>query len=131
VSDDLQAVGERIERLLDGLRFAIIPREYEHVEEVVRLVTELYGAGLERMLAMAGPDLVPRLVAFSCKVPRRPFRILGADVRGFQECAHGALGRDRIAGNKLLIRSQQAAVILRPRAILRPVHDDVPNLPGP
>jgi Fe-S cluster biogenesis protein NfuA len=61
VSDDLQAVGERIERLLDGLRVAIIPREYEHVEEVVRLVTELYGAGLERILAIAGPDLAPLL----------------------------------------------------------------------
>jgi Fe-S cluster biogenesis protein NfuA len=62
VSDDLEAVGERIARLLDGLRVAIIPREYEHVEEVVRLVTELYGAALERILAVAGPELVPELV---------------------------------------------------------------------
>jgi Fe-S cluster biogenesis protein NfuA len=63
MSDDLQAVGDRIERLLDGLRVAVIPREYEHVEEVVRLVTELYGAALERILAMAGPDVVPDLLA--------------------------------------------------------------------
>ena len=63
MSDDLQAVGDKIERLLDGLRGAVIPREYEHVEEVVRLVTELYGAGLERILAIVGPDVVPDLLA--------------------------------------------------------------------
>ena len=60
---DLLAVGERIERLLDGLRVAIVPREYEHVEEVVRLVTELYGAGLERILARVGPDVAAELAA--------------------------------------------------------------------
>ena len=54
---DLQAVGDRIERLLDGLRVAIVPREYDHVEEVVRLVTELYGTGLERILAVVGPEV--------------------------------------------------------------------------
>jgi Fe-S cluster biogenesis protein NfuA len=63
VADDLQALGGQIERLLDGLRAAIIPREYEHVEEVVRLVTELYGAGLERILRLVGPDPLPALVA--------------------------------------------------------------------
>jgi Fe-S cluster biogenesis protein NfuA len=63
VSNDLQAVGGRIERLLDGLRVAVIPREYEHVEEVVRLVTELYGAGLERILAIVGPAAVRDLLA--------------------------------------------------------------------
>lgn len=63
---DLHAVGDRIERLLDELRLAVIPREYEHVEEVVRLVSELYGAGLERTLAIVGrsaPNLVADLVA--------------------------------------------------------------------
>jgi Fe-S cluster biogenesis protein NfuA len=60
---DLQALGERIERLLDGLRIAVIPREYEHVEEVLRLVTELYGTGLERILTIVGPEALPDLVA--------------------------------------------------------------------
>jgi Fe-S cluster biogenesis protein NfuA len=62
--EDLQAVGDRIERLLDELRLAVIPREYENVEEVVRLVTELYGAGLERVLAVvakSAPDLIGEL----------------------------------------------------------------------
>ena len=63
---DLQAVGGRIEALLDELRVAIIPREYEHVEDVIRLVTELYGAGFERVLAIvdkAAPEVVDALVA--------------------------------------------------------------------
>ena len=30
------------------------PRAYDHVEELVRLVTELYGAGLERVVELAG-----------------------------------------------------------------------------
>jgi Fe-S cluster biogenesis protein NfuA len=63
---DLQAVGQRIEQLLDELRMAVIPREYEHVEEVVRLVTELYGAGLERVVSIVGdadPGLVTALAA--------------------------------------------------------------------
>jgi Fe-S cluster biogenesis protein NfuA len=52
--EELEAAGERIEQLLDELRLAVIPREYERVEQVVRLVTELYGAGLERILAIVG-----------------------------------------------------------------------------
>lgn len=63
---DLQAVGDRIERLLDELRLAVIPRSYEQVEEVVRLVSELYGVGLERVLAIVGKsssELVADLAA--------------------------------------------------------------------
>jgi Fe-S cluster biogenesis protein NfuA len=58
----LRAIGEQIERLLDELRLAVIPREYAHVEEVVRLVTELYGAGLDRVLSIVN-DLAPSAVA--------------------------------------------------------------------
>ena len=53
-SQDLHAVGDRIEHLLDELRAAIMPREYERVEELVRLVTDLYGGGLERVLTIVG-----------------------------------------------------------------------------
>jgi Fe-S cluster biogenesis protein NfuA len=66
---DLHAVDEisdRIEQLLDALGTSVIPRDFRRMEEVVRLVTELYGAGLERMLDLvrqAAPDLVGRLAA--------------------------------------------------------------------
>ncbi len=73
---DLRAVGERIESLLDAST-AHGPMARERSEELVRLVTELYGAGLERMLevlydagrldpvaleALAGDDLVASLL---------------------------------------------------------------------
>jgi Fe-S cluster biogenesis protein NfuA len=73
---DLRATGERIEALLDAASAGgIVARE--RAEELLRLVVELYGAGLERMLellhergrlddvaldALAGDDLVSSLL---------------------------------------------------------------------
>ena len=52
---DLRAVGTRIEELLGRIRSAGDPGTAEAAEEVVRLVVELYGAGLERTVELAGP----------------------------------------------------------------------------
>jgi Fe-S cluster biogenesis protein NfuA len=49
---DLQEVGERIERILDDLRAHLDRRTYDQVEEVVRQVTDLYGAGLSRVVQL-------------------------------------------------------------------------------
>jgi Fe-S cluster biogenesis protein NfuA/nitrite reductase/ring-hydroxylating ferredoxin subunit len=49
---DARSVGERIERLLDASA-ASGPLVRERAEELVRLVVELYGAGLERLLDLA------------------------------------------------------------------------------
>ena len=62
---DLQAVGERIEALLDHLRATADPRVRDTAEELLRLVTDLYGAGLARVVELVeadAPDLMPRLV---------------------------------------------------------------------
>ena len=59
---DLRAVGSRIEELLGQLRAAGDPATAEVAEEVVRLVVELYGAGLERAVELAGPEAMDRLV---------------------------------------------------------------------
>jgi Fe-S cluster biogenesis protein NfuA len=59
---DLRAVGSRIEELLGQIRSAGDPATAEVAEEVVRLVVELYGAGLERTVALAGPEVTGRLV---------------------------------------------------------------------
>ena len=59
---DLRAVGERIEELLGQIRAAGDPATAETAEEVVRLVVELYGAGLERTVKLAGPEVTGRLV---------------------------------------------------------------------
>ena len=58
---DLRAVGSRIEELLGQIR-AADPGTAEVAEEVVRLVVELYGAGLERTVELAGPEALDRLV---------------------------------------------------------------------
>ncbi|MEO6712465.1 MAG: NifU family protein [Mycobacteriales bacterium] len=73
---DPAATGERIERLLEASA-AAGPVAHERAEELVRLVVELYGAGLERVLevmydagkldddvleALAGDDLVASLL---------------------------------------------------------------------
>jgi Fe-S cluster biogenesis protein NfuA len=59
---DLRAVGERIEALLGQLRATADPATADTTEEVVRLVVELYGAGLERAVELAGPEVLERLV---------------------------------------------------------------------
>ncbi len=73
---DLRAVGERIDTLLDASG-AAGPLARERAEELVRLVTDLYGAGLERFMQLlhetgrlddellgllAGDDLVASLL---------------------------------------------------------------------
>ena len=58
---DLRAVGSRIEELLGRLRAAGDPGTADTAEEVVRLVVELYGAGLERAVELAGPEVTERL----------------------------------------------------------------------
>jgi Fe-S cluster biogenesis protein NfuA/nitrite reductase/ring-hydroxylating ferredoxin subunit len=59
---DLRAVGSRIEELLGQIRAAGDPGTAEVAEEVVRLVVELYGAGLERAVELAGPQAMERFV---------------------------------------------------------------------
>jgi len=60
---DLRTVGDRIEVILDDLRSSLDRRAWEHVEEVVGLVTDLYGGGLERMLELASNDEIDRFIA--------------------------------------------------------------------
>ena len=63
---DLQAVGDRIERLLGELREAGDARSCALAEEALRLVSDLYGAGLQRVVEVVGaeaPALLDQLVA--------------------------------------------------------------------
>ena len=53
---DPRAAGERIEQLLDALGTGG-PVARERAEELVRVVVDLYGAGLERLLGIVGPVL--------------------------------------------------------------------------
>jgi Fe-S cluster biogenesis protein NfuA len=58
---DPQVAGERIDQLIDALG-AGGPVARERAEELVRVVIELYGAGLERLLQIAGPELADSTV---------------------------------------------------------------------
>ncbi len=61
---DLRSIGDRIEHLLDELHARSDRASVERAEELVRLVTELYGAGLARVVEIVGAtdtDLLARL----------------------------------------------------------------------
>jgi len=62
---DLRATGDRIERLVEELRATAEPRTFARAEELLRLVTELYGAGLARVVELAAnaPGLLDAMVA--------------------------------------------------------------------
>jgi Fe-S cluster biogenesis protein NfuA len=62
---NLRATGDRIEQLLDELQSTADPRSYDRAEELLRLVSELYGAGLTRVVELASeqaPGLMDALV---------------------------------------------------------------------
>src|ERR1700735_4771968 len=63
---NLRASGERIEKALAELQARADPGSLDLAEELLRLVSDLYGAGLARMLEMArerAPDLVADFAA--------------------------------------------------------------------
>lgn len=63
---DLVAVGDRIEALLDASQASPDKRAHERATELVRLLTDLYGSGLTRIVELVGdaaPELVERLTA--------------------------------------------------------------------
>jgi Fe-S cluster biogenesis protein NfuA len=63
---NLRATGDRIEQLVEELRATAEPRTCARAEELLRLVTELYGAGLARVIELAGataPSLLDAFVA--------------------------------------------------------------------
>jgi Fe-S cluster biogenesis protein NfuA len=62
---DLRATGNRIERLLDDLRVAADPRSYGIAEELLRLVSDLYGGGIARVVELTRERAPELLEAFA------------------------------------------------------------------
>lgn len=58
---NLRVAGDRIEQLLEELRRSAEPKVADQAEELLRLVSELYGAGLQRVLEIAALE-APALV---------------------------------------------------------------------
>jgi Fe-S cluster biogenesis protein NfuA len=58
---DLRAVGDRIERLIDELHASIDHETRSRVDEVLGLVTELYGAALAKIVELAASVDSPML----------------------------------------------------------------------
>jgi len=64
-AEDLRATGDHIEELYELLRVSADPVTFERVEELLRMITELYGAGLARVVELVrieAPELLPELV---------------------------------------------------------------------
>src|ERR1700689_60960 len=59
---NLRAAGDRIEQALDELHATADPRTINLAEEILRLVTELYGAGFSRAVELAN-EHAPGLIA--------------------------------------------------------------------
>src|SRR5580698_8400688 len=62
---NLRATGDRIEQLLDELQANSDPRSFDCASELLRLISELYGAGLTRvveLIAEQAPGLLGALL---------------------------------------------------------------------
>jgi hypothetical protein len=62
---------------------------------------------------------------------RGPRRVGGAEIDGFEDGAHRALGRDGIFAHEFSAAAQHTAEILRPRTIDCAVDDDLSDVPCP
>ena len=63
---DEQTIGDAIEQRLEALQTRADPRVFDQAVELLQLVTELYGAGLQRVMDLVhehAPDLVARITA--------------------------------------------------------------------
>ena len=59
---NLRAVGDRIEQLLDELHAVADPQGLAIAEELLRSVTELYGGGLERIVTLGARQARTELI---------------------------------------------------------------------
>ena len=62
---DEENIGEAIEQKLEALQARADPRVFDQAVELLQLVTELYSAGLARVMELAdqhAPDLVARII---------------------------------------------------------------------
>lgn len=69
---DLDDIGDRIEARLDHLRASVDPAVYDDAETLVRLVSDLYGAGLSRVVELAqrhSPELLGALATDEIVAP--------------------------------------------------------------
>lgn len=55
-SDDPRVIGDRIARLVEELRGVTSPQAWARVDELLRIVLELYGRGLERVVEVASEE---------------------------------------------------------------------------
>ncbi|MGH8905321.1 MAG: NifU family protein [Egibacteraceae bacterium] len=60
---NLREVGDRVETLLGELRTVAEPAVQRKAEEVVRILMEFYGAGLERMIELCADERITSLAA--------------------------------------------------------------------
>jgi Fe-S cluster biogenesis protein NfuA len=94
---NLRATGDRIEQLLDELRATADPRSCDRAEELLRIVSDLYGAGLARAVELASDSDAGLIDAF-----------LGDDLLASLLLVHGLHPKD------LIRRVEEALAQVRP-----------------
>ncbi len=131
--DDAMArgVGERIQNLLDASAAAAVLRARDRAEQLVREVTDLYGAGLDRMLrtattadpglaeAFAGDDLIASLLLVHGLHPHPVERRIADALDEVRPLPRLATAADvhllEVDGEVVRLSSPEAARAARPR----------------
>jgi hypothetical protein len=62
MADAVSQVGDRIENLLAEIRSMVPPPAMERIDELVRCIVSLYGAGLERMMEILDQNEADKLI---------------------------------------------------------------------
>jgi hypothetical protein len=147
--DGLRQRSDRIERLLDEVRAMASPAAWQRVEQLVQTLVELYGLGLERLLALvgdggplddaladrlAGDDLCAGLLALHGLHPldattriRRALVEAAPDVPGLELIAlEEGLARLRVAGSGVARSPSRAEQLAR--SLTRLVEEVAPEV---
>ncbi|SRR5579883_986971 len=117
-------IGDRIERLLEEVRSTLNPAARDQVDELIGLILELHGSGLERIIEIAAreqPSASPLIERFTQDQLISSLLVLhGLHPEDFPTRVDKALARvrpylDSHGGNVELIEADQAAGVVRLR----------------
>jgi Fe-S cluster biogenesis protein NfuA len=120
---NLRVIGDRIEQLLDELRESLDGRDYERVEDLVRLVLDLHGGGLSRILEIVSSSpgsawdqlVADELVGSLLLVHELHPRSLGERVEAALDQVRPLLAQH--AGDVALVELDEAAPAVRIRLL--------------
>ena len=108
MGDDLRAVGDRIERLLAELAAEVPAPTFGRIEDVIAMVTQLYGAGLERIARRIGPEHLERLATDDLVASLLVLHDLHPD-KALQAAVHQGTGEPQLVGTPVEFGPRRAS----------------------